>query len=195
MRESDLKFAVATELEANGFEVYIDMYDSEKLKIFKKFKGSKNLKSLIKPDIIVFHDSEGNYPSNPFAIELKTGEKYGTINQVIEQMRGYKQDPTWIIEGKKVKIKHLFLATTSSMRDGLIYDGSRTFPRTKSADGRFAIDWALNRQLYSLTNLDGKKLYFGMLKKSKEIMFLDTPNNIYILKNGKVMWKRKEEFR
>lgn len=199
MNEQKFKETLCTNLSELGFDVFLDKTNNP---IFKKFRGRKNLKSLKKPDMIVFFSqTEQNknaaaslfeQVSNPFGVETKTGESFGNhINKPIEQMREYKTNPLYIVEidGKEreVALGSLFLCTIASIQNGMIYDGSDNFPRTKTPDAKYGIDWAITRQLFSLTGINGLRLSFGLLKKDDRSFYIQFPNSyVNLLAGGRL---------
>jgi len=179
MNEQKLKEELAQQLLNLGCEVYIDRGNN-----FPKFKGKKNLKSLKKPDLIVFSQSNG-FVTSPWGVELKLGDSYGIhINQVIEQMRNYKMEPLYLIGNKSYSLKNLFLATKYSIQEDILYNGSSSFPFTQTEESKKSIEWAIIRQLFSLTTASKEKLYFGILKKDSIGFYMMFPNFLYRLSNG-----------
>ena len=180
MNEQQLKENLAQMLINSGCNVFLDRGNG-----FPTFKGKKKLKSLKKPDLIVFLKNGNGYVTNPFGVEVKLGDSYGKhINQVIEQMRNYKTEPSYIIDGETYNLKTLFLTTKPAIFENVIYKGSSSFPFTFKTEAQKAIEWAIVRQLFSLTSATNEKLYFGLLKKDFWGFYLAFPNFIYRIENG-----------
>lgn len=182
--EQSFKERIACDLMRLGFDVYVDR---SALPNLKKFHGSKLMKSLRKPDMIVFApcgdggveipNSGGQRLHSPFGIEFKIGDSFGShINTPIEQMRGYKDEPAYITGERTVSLRNIFLCTIPAIDEDILYKGSSSFPKTMSSVARYGIEWAIVRQLFSLTSTSGKKLYFGLFKKDSNGYYLKFPN-------------------
>lgn len=184
VNENFLKKKIAKELIELGFKTYIDKDGNE----LPKFRGEKKLGSLKKPDLIVFFDNEkdSHYISSPFGIELKDNVSFGaSVNQPIMQMSQYKEEPKYLIEGKRYGLKTILLGTRSSVENNTIYWGSKLFPKTQREDAKYGIEWAITRQLFSLSMGKGeKKLFFGLFKKDDIGFYIQFPNFIYRLVSG-----------
>ena len=180
MQEKELRTIVAKELQKLGFFVFID----QKTEGLKQFHGKKELKSLKKPDIIVFYKNvlydDIQRLKNPFGIELKIGESFKDISITAQQMENYKDDAFYECNKKIFSLKTVVLGTkNSTINKDLIYNGSKYFPKTLTSDGKFSIDWCLTRNLFSMRTKDGNKMFFGLLKKDEKGYFLQFPNWIY----------------
>lgn len=181
MKERLFQVMVAKELIELGFGVFIDK--NKGCRDIPRFKGSKKLESLKKPDLIVFiKDFDAQFLpkplsiSNPFGIELKTIDSYGKgVNQPIMQMMNYKERPRYLIEGKECMLGTILLGTPSSINNDIIYQGSMVFPRTNHPDTQYGIEWSVTRQLYSLSK-EKKKLFFGLFKKDIFGFYIQFPN-------------------
>ena len=187
MSEQEIKEDLARSLTREGYEVYVDHSRDPSL---KKFKGTKKGGSQRKPDIIVFFEMGGAidqkfHIESPIGIEVKPADSYNQISKVVQQMESYKNCPVYLCDGREVVLKTLVLATQGSLSGGYVYAGSDSFPRTKSDDSKYAIEWSLVRQLFSLRDGSGKNLSFGILKRGAEGRHLmKFPNFALIFEGG-----------
>lgn len=179
MQEKELKQKIALDLIQLGFKVYLDNRNVPNPEKFEYFYGDKN--SLNRPDIIVFHNSnqleKAKAISNPFGIEVKTGDSFGKhIVTPLLQMTKYKNTFSYKIPDNQneYKLNALFLTTFPAVYNNEIYAGSKSFLKTQTADAKYAIDWFANRMLYELG--EKEKLQFGLLKRDAISYYLTRPN-------------------